>query len=121
MQLWGYYMPSQTLTLFLASQSGGFVAKPWRLRGETSAWVGAIGRFRKRTFDDHPPRGKSACGWISTKCPQHVGMAVVQAGSTWHFQTWFRDNNPTPHRQLQRLRYCDLAALGHPGWECATG
>jgi len=80
-----------TLTLFLTSQSPGFVVHPGGSLG-TLCLGGGVGRF------DRPGEARTADGQGTvtldvdlSDVPQPLAAQSVVAGETWRFQAWYRD------------------------------
>ncbi|MEE8466851.1 MAG: hypothetical protein V3T22_00250, partial [Planctomycetota bacterium] len=83
-------LPTHRSGYFLSSKTQGFVATPPGSQGNLCLG-GQIGRFAKQVQDSGPD-GRIALVLDLTDLPP--GHQVVQAGETWNFQCWFRDQNP---------------------------
>ncbi|MFT5731709.1 MAG: hypothetical protein ACJAZN_000339 [Planctomycetota bacterium] len=84
-------LPASQLTLFLASETPGFVAGPGGSIGNLCL-SGAIGRF----LGPGEARPSTAAGTVELGIdlgglPQPTMSASVMAGQTWRFQAWHRD------------------------------
>jgi hypothetical protein len=87
-------LPPGTLTLMLVGTARGFVANPGGSQGDLCLG-GSIGRFNLLVGN------ASAVGTYERAIdlfaiPQSFGPVFTIPGTTWTFQTWFRDANPTP-------------------------
>lgn len=83
-------LPPATFGLALVSRTRGFTANPGGSQGNLCL-SGAIGRFNDRiTQADGAGRLSIPVGLGSL--PQPTGAVAAQAGETWWFQIWYRDN-----------------------------
>ena len=87
-------LPPEQFGFFLASMSAGFIP----FAGETQGNLclgGDIGRY------DGEVASTLGIGHLTltpdlAHIPTSTGTAVARPGDTWHFQAWFRDDNPYP-------------------------
>jgi len=88
-------LPTNTLGIFLCSQTPGFIALPGNSEGNLCLG-GAIGRFNSLSqilFSG--ASGAYSLPLDLQALPQPNGPAAAQAGETWYFQSWFRDFDGT--------------------------
>ena len=86
-------LPVNTVGYFLVSQTSGFNAQPGGSQGNLCLG-GQIGRFAGDVLSSGPG-GQAEFAIDLTGVPQPTGAVPVAAGSTWRFQAWFRDANPS--------------------------
>lgn len=83
---WGFY---------LASRNTGFVPNAGGSRGDLCL-SGPIGRFaREGEIVSSGNVGRYHLVVDLDDVPGPTGATSVNVGETWHFQTWYRDNDPT--------------------------
>lgn len=85
-------LPPNQFGYFIVSQSTGTVVGPGGSQG-TLCLAGAIGRFNAQ-IQNSGTGGALDIDVDTNQLPQPSGPVVVQPGETWHFQCWYRDNNP---------------------------
>lgn len=86
-------MPTNTVGYFLASPMAGFVANPVGSQGNLCLG-GAIGRY-SNTVLTSGASGSFALALNLTAIPTPTGSTSASAGSTFRWQAWFRDANPS--------------------------
>ncbi len=91
-------LPQNAAGYFLASEVGSFVPAPGGSQGNLCLG-GQIGRFAGNVLNSGAA-GEFELALDLTAVPQPTGAVPVTAGSTWRFQTWFRDANPTATSNL---------------------
>ncbi|HIF40456.1 MAG TPA: hypothetical protein EYQ74_05090 [Planctomycetes bacterium] len=86
-------LPLNQFGMFVTSQTKGFIPNPGGSQGNLCLG-GAIGRYSKSLVNSGSA-GQFSLQLDLTQTPTPAGPVVIQAGETWHFQTWYRDKNPT--------------------------
>lgn len=92
MQLEASALPPGEFSFFITGQVQGFVTPPGSQGNLCLA--SPIGRFRQDIFFTGP-LGQVSYAPDLANHPIGAGVAV-QPGDTWHYQLWFRDQNPHP-------------------------
>jgi hypothetical protein len=88
-------LPTQTFGYFIVSADQGFVAGAGGSSGNLCL-SGAIGRFVEPGQVLHTDFGGEIALPVDLReLPSPTGALVVQAGQTWNFQLWHRDEAPT--------------------------
>lgn len=85
-------LPAGQPVLFLSSPIDGFVPGAGGSQGDLCLG-GAIGRYT----DDLAFAGSTGATALQldlTLTPTPMGTTAITAGLTWHWQAWYRDNNP---------------------------
>lgn len=86
-------LPSNRFAYLLASQTQGFVPMPGGSQGNLCL-VGNVARFVQQV------QSSASAGVFRIELDLSAFPAnppqPVQAGDTWHFQVWYRDQNPAP-------------------------
>ncbi|MDA1264725.1 MAG: PPC domain-containing protein [Planctomycetota bacterium] len=85
-------MPSNQFGFFLNSMTQGFAMPPGS-QGNLCL-SGGIGRYNAFIMSTGAT-GEFSLQLDLTDTPAPGGHIAIQAGETWYFQTWFRDNNPS--------------------------
>lgn len=89
-------LPSGQFGLFLASPDAGLVAGAGGGQG-TLCLSGPIGRFQgPGQLQSSGPGGVLSIPVDLTQIPSPTGFVSVLIGEQWHFQVWYRDQNPGP-------------------------
>ena len=93
LDLWAEDLPQDQLGLFLIASDAGFVQGPGGSQGNLCLG-GTIGRFHT-SLQSSSSRGMlhHVVDFDDLPVPP---PAEILPGETWHFQAWFRDNNPGP-------------------------
>ena len=86
-------LPTEKFGYFLTSRPQGFVPTPGGSQGNLCL-SGNIGRYTSNVLNTGAS-GSVALQIDLNSIPKNPPDAI-QAGETWRFQLWFRDNNPTP-------------------------
>jgi hypothetical protein len=88
-------LPLNASAYFLNSPSQGFVAQPGGSQGNLCL-AGSIGRYvGVGQIQSSGAQGRVELRLDLVNTPTPTGATIVIAGSTWNFQCWFRDQNPT--------------------------
>ena len=86
-------LPNNQFGMFIVSASGGFVAGPGGSQGNLC--IGSpIGRFKDQIANSGASGSITAS--VDTLALPTTPLSTIVGGETWHFQAWYRDNNPTP-------------------------
>lgn len=86
-------LPPNRFGYFLVSNTQGFVTGPGGSQGNLCLG-GNIGRYASSVMNSGPT-GTFSLALDLTSLPTSPPQSVM-TGDVWHFQTWFRDVNPTP-------------------------
>ena len=92
--LYARNLPANQFGFFLNGTNAGFASNPGGSQGNLCLG-GAIGRYNSQ-IQNSGPFGEMAITLDLTQTPSAGGAVPILAGQTWHFQGWFRDNNPGP-------------------------
>jgi hypothetical protein len=87
-------LPTNKFGYFLNSMSAGSIDNPGGSQGKLCL-SGAIGRYQQ-LVQNTGDAGSATLVLDLSQTPTPSGPVAVQAGETWRFQLWFRDNNPGP-------------------------
>ena len=82
-------LPTNQFGYFLASQTQGFVPNPGGSQGDLCLG-GNIIRYVNQV------QSSGSAGEFGIDVDTASLPAIIQAGETWNFTTWYRDANPTP-------------------------
>lgn len=89
-------LPSNQIGLFLASPDAGFVVGAGGSQGNLCL-SGPIGRFREPgQIQSSGAEGSISLSIDLAQIPSPAGFVSVMTGEQWHFQVWYRDQNPGP-------------------------
>ncbi|GEM_PF-1649847 len=86
-------LPANQFGMFLTSQTQGFIPNVGGSQGNMCLG-GSFGRY-KTNLVNSGAGGTYSLQLDLTQTPTSGGLVSVQAGETWHFQSWYRDKNPT--------------------------
>ena len=86
-------LPTNTLGYFLVSPTAGFTANPAGSQGNLCL-AGNIGRY-SGTVLNSGGAGTFSLGLNLGSVPSPTGNVSIPVGSTWHWQAWVRDANPS--------------------------
>ncbi len=92
LELWAEELPANQFGMFLIGSDPGFVSGPGGSQGNLCLG-GNIGRF-KQSLAGTGPSGELH-HVVDTKALPLPPPAEFLPGETWHFQAWYRDQNPT--------------------------
>jgi len=92
LQLQATLLPPFQFGLLLASRDTAFVPNPGGSQG-TLCLGGTIGRFNS-SITSASALGALTIDVDTTAIPEGIVASTIQAGETWAFQLWHRDNNP---------------------------
>ena len=88
-------MPSNSFAFYLASLTPGMTPNPGGSQG-ILCLGGSIGRFvGPGQIQNSGTAGAVGLAIDLTSIPQPNGAVSAAVGDTWHFQTWYRDANPS--------------------------
>ncbi len=88
-------LPPQALGYFLVAPNAGFTASVPGSQGHLCL-AGPIGRYvGPGQVQSADAQGALSLAIDLAALPQPTGPSAYIAGMTWHFQTWYRDANPT--------------------------
>ena len=88
-------LPLNASAYFLNSPGQGFVAQPGGSQGNLCL-AGPIGRYvGAGQIQSSGAQGRVELRLALPSTPTPTGATAIVAGSTWNFQCWFRDQNPT--------------------------
>ncbi|MEM9799871.1 MAG: S8 family serine peptidase [Planctomycetota bacterium] len=86
-------LPTNTVGFFLAAPGSGFVANPGGSQGNLCL-SGAVGRY-SATVLNSGAAGRFSLNLDLGAVPTPTGSIGMSAGTTYHWQAWFRDANPS--------------------------
>ena len=95
-------LPAGASSMLLASRDTAFVTNPGASSGNLCLG-GAIARF-VGSIDDADPDGSVSFAVPDLIVPTPGGPETIEAGDTWSFQVWYRDNDPTPTSNFTEAR-----------------
>ncbi len=87
-------LPAGQFGYFLSSTGHSYLSNPGGSQGRLCLGVGAFLARHHDSVQNSGATGTMDYTLDLTNIPAPIGTTTIQAGETWHYQCWFRDQNP---------------------------